>query len=300
MHQFCGVYSAAVTPRGKAGDIDFGAAFELIDHCSRGGVQGILLLGEEGEYAAFTPEERTRLAYLGVKRSRVPLLIGVGSPTVDVSVALARDAWENGAAAVVLPPPSLFHYGPEEVGEFYLQFAEQMDDDTTILLYNTPLSTSAIPVEIAAELLATGMFAGLIDGAGDGCIFSCLSAGAGRGSFSLLAGSDALFLPARLAGRGAVSAAACAVPGLAVALDRALASGDTTERESLERPLREFMDWVDRFPRPVIVGTALELQGLKTGPAAVPLSGRKLRMLDEFRDWFRGWLPAVKRVTRHG
>ena len=38
------------------------------------------------------------------------------------------------------------------------------------------------------------------------------------------------------------------------------------------------------------------LRGLKVGPLAVPLSPRKQRELDEFREWFRGWLPAVKRL----
>src|SRR5690242_19008216 len=101
MSEFHGVIVAAVTPRGKQGDVDYGAGFELVDHCSRGGAKGILLFGEEGEYLAFSPEERARLVYLAAKRSRVPILAGVGSPTFDASVDLAHEAADAGAAAVL-------------------------------------------------------------------------------------------------------------------------------------------------------------------------------------------------------
>ena len=36
-----GVNVAAITPRGKHGDVDFGAVFELIDYLCAAGVRGI-------------------------------------------------------------------------------------------------------------------------------------------------------------------------------------------------------------------------------------------------------------------
>ena len=73
-----GVIVAALTPRGKKGELDFGAAFELIDRLCAARVRGIALFTAAGEYPAFSLEERTRLLYLAVKRSRVPLYAGVG------------------------------------------------------------------------------------------------------------------------------------------------------------------------------------------------------------------------------
>jgi dihydrodipicolinate synthase/N-acetylneuraminate lyase len=37
-----GVYVAAITPRGKHGDVDFGAVFELIDFLCAARVRGIV------------------------------------------------------------------------------------------------------------------------------------------------------------------------------------------------------------------------------------------------------------------
>ena len=63
--------------------------------------------------------------------------------------------------------------------------------------------------------------------------------------------------------------------------------------------LQEFHAWETRFAQPVILKVAAELRGLKVGPLPVPVSPERGRVLDEFRDWFRAWLPAVKKLSAH-
>ena len=53
-----GVIVAALTPRGKRGELNYGACFDLIDHLCQAKVQGIALLTAAGEYPSFTFEER--------------------------------------------------------------------------------------------------------------------------------------------------------------------------------------------------------------------------------------------------
>ena len=118
MNGFRGVQAAAVTPRGKNGEIDFGAAFELIDFLARNCVEGIVLFAAEGEYPAFTAADRSRLCKLAVKRSRVPIVAGVGSTSLDESVMLAREAQEAGAEALLVPPPHFFRYDQDDIRAF--------------------------------------------------------------------------------------------------------------------------------------------------------------------------------------
>jgi dihydrodipicolinate synthase/N-acetylneuraminate lyase len=87
------------------------------------------------------------------------------------------------------------------------------------------------------------------------------------------------------------------VPELMLALDRALASGDQPAAARLDELLQEFLAWVDRFPQPAALKAAVGLRGLKTGPLPVPLPPEKQKRLDEFREWFRGWLPAMKKSS---
>ncbi len=297
---FQGVHVASITPRGRQGEIDLGAAFELIDHYCAAGLRGIVLFGASGEYPAFTAGERSRLVYLAVKRSRVPVLAGVGGATLDASLDLAREARDAGAAGLLLPPPFCFRYEPEDIREFYLEFARQIGPGIAVFLSNTPAVTNAIPAETAIELLDTGQFAGIEDGCGNAEAFFRARAAA-NGAWQVLMGNDAVFTSARCAGvRCAISTAACAAPELVMALDRAIASGRREEVARLDAALREFLEWAARFPPPTIVKVATGLRGLKTGPVSMPLSPEKQRLLDEFRAWFPGWLPAVKRLCANG
>src|SRR5262249_1267815 len=108
MSEFQRVYAAAVTPRSPHGDINFGAMFELIDYRGAARGPGIVRFDGRGEYPAYTAEERSRITYLAVKRSRAPVMVGVGSPALDISVTLAREARDAGAAGVMVPPPLFF------------------------------------------------------------------------------------------------------------------------------------------------------------------------------------------------
>src|SRR5690348_18002997 len=125
MTEVQGVIAAAITPRPPQADINLGAAFELVDYLCKAGIHGIALFTPAGECAAVTAEERSRLVYLAVKRSRVPLLAGVGSAALDISVRLAREARDAGVAGVLLPPPATTPCHPDDLREFYLQFASQ-------------------------------------------------------------------------------------------------------------------------------------------------------------------------------
>ena len=133
------------------------------------------------------------------------------------------------AAGLLLPPPHFFRYPQEEIREFYLQFAAQLGNGATTYLSNTPSITSEIALDTALELLATGRFAGIEEPGGNAESLARLQV-ASRGSFSILTGDDVSFVCGRAHGaHGAVSAAACAVPELMVALARSLLAGNQVQ-----------------------------------------------------------------------
>jgi 4-hydroxy-tetrahydrodipicolinate synthase len=291
-----GVNVAAITPRNKESHgVDLGSTLELIDFLGSAGVAGIALMGSTGEFANFSTEERVRLVYLAVKRSRVPLLAGIGHSSLDGALELGRQACSAGAAGLLLMPPYFFRYDQEDIRHFYLEFAGQLGREAAIFLYNIPFFTSEIACETATDLLATGLFAGIKDSSGDFEYFARLMELRGAHPFTLLIGHDVIFTKARLAGAdGVISGVACAVPELLLELDRSIQAGNMAEVRRLESCLQQFVAWLERFPAPVGVKAAAATRGLKLGPPPVPLSPAKQKLLEEFQDWFRSWLPGIK------
>ncbi len=295
----CGVTVAAITPRREGPEVDLAATFELIDFLCASGVQGIALMGSTGEFLHFELEERMRLVELAVKRSRVPVLAGVAHSTFDGAVALARSASEAGAAALLLMPPYFYHYGQEEIREFYLAFARELRDGPPLILYNIPAFSSAIGAATAADLLSTGLFAGIKDSSGEWEDFLLLQAARENHRFALLVGNDMIYRKARAAGAdGVVSGCACAAPELVLAIDRAIQEGQTQKAARLDARLKQFIEWISRFPNPAGVREAVALRGIKTGPHAIPLGPANQASLEEFRAWFRRWLPQVQQECR--
>lgn len=292
-----GVYVAAVTPhRDKSYEADVGATLDLVDFLATAGVNGIALLGSTGEFLHLAFDDRIRLVQLAVKRSRVPVLVGVGHSTWDGAVELGREAASAGAAGLLLMPPYFFRYGQEETREFYLQFAAAIAGAAPIYLYNIPAFTNEIAIDTAAALLSTGLFAGIKDSSGDYGYFERLLAFSQETPFTLLIGNDRIYSRARKIGaHGIVSGVACAAPELLVALEDAIAKNQTARINQLDVRLHEFIEWHERFPTPVAIEAAAHERGLKVGPRAVPLSPAAQKLLNEFREWFRAWLPFMQR-----
>jgi 4-hydroxy-tetrahydrodipicolinate synthase len=293
-----GVYVAAVTPHRPGGgyEPDVAAMLEMVDFLAAAGVNGIALLGSTGEFLHLTFDDRIRLVQLAVKRSRVPVLVGVSHSTLDGAIELGREAASSGAAGLLLLPPYFFRYSQEEIHEFYSQFAAAVGRSARILLYNIPAFTNEIAIDTAAALLATGQFAGIKDSSGQYGYFERLLAISKERPFTLLVGNDRIYARARQAGaHGIVSGVACAVPELLVALDRAIQRDLPADAERLEARLQEFIAWHDRLPTPVVIKAAVEARGMKVGPLATPLAAASRTRLEEFHAWFKGWLPEVRK-----
>ena len=97
-----GVHVAALTPRRpQSAMIDIGAALDLVDYYTSRGVDGITLLGTTGEFMHFDSDDRSRLASMALKRSRVPVMVNVSHSTFDGALRLAEDAIGAGAASSI-------------------------------------------------------------------------------------------------------------------------------------------------------------------------------------------------------
>ncbi len=290
-----GVYAALATPRrSEKTEADAAVLLDYLDLVVRSGVDGLVLFGSTGEFAHFDITERTRVLSLAIRRSRVPVLVNVSHSTLVGAIHLAENAINADAAGVLLTPPYFYTYSDAQLLEFYQQFARSVGTQTRIFLYNLPLFTPPISAALAIRLLGSGAFAGIKDSSGDWRFFETLRDLRDRVPFTLLVGSESLYLRSRLArADGIVSGVAAAVPELLVAIDRSIRMGDSERATRLNARLEELLEWIEKFPATVGIKQTAVARGWKLNHFAFPLDDDTQAGLAGFHHWLRAWLPAV-------
>ena len=284
-----GVYASALTPqRPHAQRIDGGAALEIIDFLNSSPVDGILLLGGVGNFVHFDVEERERFTAFALKRSKKPVALNVSHSTLEVTAHLAEHAAECGVRTILAMPPYFYPYSEERVEAYFRALRAAVPGRISLFLYQLPHFTSRLTKEAAGRLLGEGLYAGIVDGAGEPGYLDELAG-------IRVLGNDAGWREARHQAHGFFSVCAAATPELVAALDRALLEGNTERVVLLEKHLSSLMLWLDRFPVPFGLMEAGRLRGLPLRPDAGWLAGAPLQ---EFREWFLAWLPGMVRDAK--
>lgn len=291
-----GVYAALATPRRPNSiESDAAALLEYLDAVVQAGVDGVVLFGSTGGFVHFDIGERMRTTTLAIKRSQAPVLVNVSHSTLSGAVTLGEHAASSGAAGVLLMPPYFYRYSGEQIAAFYAAFVKALGDAVPVFLYNLPEFTNPITAELAQRLLEGQSFAGIKDSSGNWETFDALRELRNGRKFSLLVGSESLFLRARLAGAdGIVSGIAAAFPELVVAIERAVRASDQDRARRLDARLQEFVRWVDRFPATAVIKQAAVARNWPLQHFALPFDEDMAADLIAFQQWFRVWLPAVQ------
>ncbi len=292
-----GVIAALLLPRDDEGrpawqDFDRNAEFAL-----RAGVDGLCVNGATGEYAGATRQERKEAVTRARRIAGASGLIlsGVGSTVWTRVLALARDAEEAGADALLVPAPHFFLYEPGDLAEFYRRVAAEVR--VPALIYNLPAFTGGLETGLALRLIREEKgIAGVKDSSGQLDLLERLAAGDGGESVGLV-GNDAVLGEALRRGLcdGVISGVAGVVPEITLALWR---SAQAREWEALfsrlESQLRDLLEKLDAFPTPWGLKIIAELRGLGRASFALPLSAERQAQMDAFRLWFPTWWSAAE------
>ena len=289
--QIRGVIAALLLPRDEAGrlvwqDFDRNAQFAL-----QIGVAGLCVNGATGEFAGATQSERKE-AVARARRIAGPsglVISGIGAADWAHILALARDAEEAGADALLVPVPHFFQYAPGDLAEFYRRIAAELR--VPALIYNLPAFTGGLETGLAVQLVRdVEGIAGVKDSSGRLELLESLSAGNG-GEAVALVGNDAVLADAlrRDVCEGVISGIAGVLPELTVGLWRSAEARDRALFSSLEARLSDLLQQLDAFPTPWGLKMIALLRGLGRASFALPLSAARKVQMDAFQRWFPGW-----------
>ncbi|MBY6388168.1 dihydrodipicolinate synthase family protein [Rhodococcus erythropolis] len=274
---FSGIVPPIVTPLTLEGEVDTTSLERLLSLQIEAGVDGLFVLGSSGEVGYLTDAQRAQVVQtvIGHVGGQVPVLVGVNDMTTNRVIAVAEQAREAGADAIVATAP---FYAITDAAETATHFRSiHAAVDLPLFAYDVPVRVhSKLSPAMLVELGREGVIAGVKDSSGDDVSFRMLlRQSAGLENFAVFTGHEVVVDGCLLMG------ASGAVPGLAnvdphgyVRLWRAAQAGDWVAAKAEQDRLTDLFSIVEApTPGRVSAGaaglgafkTALALRGVITG-----------------------------------
>lgn len=277
---FSGLSAFPLTPL-LGGTPDEAAFVRLVERLAAARVDSICALGSTGHYAYLGRGERARIVRLAVEHAgQVPVIAGIGALATREVLALAEDAQQAGASAVLLAPMSYQKLTEEEVFGLYASVTRALS--VPLVVYDNPGTThfefsdelhgriARLPRVASIKIPPTGT--------------DPVAAGA------RIARLRALIPPQVTIGISGDASAACALgagctvwysvigglfPATALPITRAAQRGDPEEAQRLSARLEPLWALFRRHGSLRVIATAAELLG-HAEPPSLPLPLRAL------------------------
>lgn len=201
-----GVYVIAVTPFLPDGALDMDSTDRMVDFYLNAGATGLTVLGIMGEAPKLTGAESAAFVKRIVTRvaGRVPVIVGVSAPGFAQMEGLTKSVMEDGAAGVMIAPPSHLRTDDQIVG--YYHQAVEFIGDAPFVVQDFPLVTGVqMSVPVIARIvrdLPTCVCLKHEDWPGLEKIGTLRKEGTLNRRISILCGNGGVFLPEEMA-RGA-------------------------------------------------------------------------------------------------
>ena len=138
-----GVFAVAPTPFRPDGGVDDASLDRMVDAYETAGCAGITILGVMGEAPKLEQDEALSIVTRVVRRSRIPIVVGVSAPGFATMRRLARAALEDGAAGVMIAPAPALRTD-DQIAAYFEQAVLAIGDDVPVVVQDYPLSTSVL------------------------------------------------------------------------------------------------------------------------------------------------------------
>ncbi len=209
----------------------------LVDVIVKAGPGALYCLGTVNEFAAMTLEQRKHVAQVlvGIVAGRVPVVIHVGTTSLEQTIDLATHSEKIGAAAVYCVPPYYYSLDDKAHLEYYRAVASSIS--IPLHIYNIPETTKVnFSVGMLAELAKIPGVTAVKDSTGNVGRVQELAAVTGLDVFQ---GEEGLFLSSLVVGAAGCVAGLVGtfVPDLPVKLVHAFRKGDMAKAMELQSRL---------------------------------------------------------------
>jgi 4-hydroxy-2-oxoglutarate aldolase len=268
-----GVFAPVATTFGPDGELDLDGFQANLERYALSALDGIVVLGSNGEFPLVDRSEKLRLIETAVKTidGRRIVMAGTGAESTRETIALTQEAAELGIDyAIVITP---HYYKPRYDHAAYIAHYNAVADASPvpIVVYVMAAYTGVDPAaSLVHELSAHPNIVGIKDSGGNAPKVGEMIASAAPG-FGVLAGSASFLYPALCLGAtGGILALANVAPRACKEVERAfLANDHAAARTQQLRLLAPNAAVTSRFGIPGLK-VALDTVGLIGGPPRLP------------------------------
>ncbi|MFD9592983.1 dihydrodipicolinate synthase family protein [Kitasatospora sp. NPDC059973] len=145
-----GVFAIAPTPFDDSGAVDLDSLSRLTEFYAAAGVTGLTLLGQMGEAPKLSHTEGVDIVKHVLKRTELPVVVGVSAPGYAAMKALSAEVMAAGAAGVMIAPPNTLRTD-DRIVAYYEGAAAAIGGDVPFVIQDYPLSFS---VEMSPAVIA--------------------------------------------------------------------------------------------------------------------------------------------------
>lgn len=274
MSEFNGIYTPIVTPFKENEEIDYEAMKHNLDKWGDTNLDGIVVLGSNGEFVFLTMEEKLDVIKFAVNNfnKKKKIIAGTFCESTRETVWLSREAARLGVDAVLVLPPNYYKGGmKEEI--LYKHFTDVADEShVPLMIYNMPGNTGInISSELLSRLAKHPNIAGVKDTSGN-IVQLSETVRDTSSDFAVFAGNASYLLPALNVGaRGATLALANIMPDECCELVKLVKEHRQNEALKLQQKLLKINMLVTGKHGVSGLKFALNLLGYKGGIARRPL-----------------------------
>lgn len=267
-----GIITAMVTPFHDDQTINYEATKNLINHLIDSGVDGLFILGTNGEFYLLEEQEQQDFARFVIAEvgKQVPVFVGVGANATTSVIKNAQAMEAIGADALSVITPYFMPLTQEEVYHHYKKIAE--NTTLPIIIYNMPSKTGInVEPETIAKLAAFPNIIAVKDSSGNFDNMQQYIEQTKELNFAVLSGSDSLILKALQAGAtGGVAATSNLLPHILVKLYQQWQNNDIAAAEKTQLEIEELRRVLKLGTVPSILKEAMNQAGLEVGPTRYP------------------------------
>lgn len=286
MVKFGRVLTAMITPFKEDGSVNYAVAEQLAVHLADRGTDSLVVCGTTGESPTMTWDEEYELFQVVQKAvaGKALVIAGAGSNSTKEAVAATQKAAKLGLDGCLQVVP-YYNKPPQEGLYNHFRAIAQSAPELPIMLYNIPGRTgqNMLPETVALlaeipNIVAVKEASGNLDQASQ---IRCLTSP----EFAIYSGDDSLTLPMlAVGGSGVVSVASHLVGEQLQQMIEAFEVGQVQVATQIHLQLFDLFKALFLTTNPILVKTALKLQGWDVGSTRPPLCDPPVEVTQKLKD----------------